>query len=214
MGQARGQAGRQASVRAACAKAAGALANNRGIVGIILAAAAAEAAILAAWDIVLATTIATFFSVVVAPSWYFLKTKIREKSDNRMASANVRRELEDDLRSLDRSVFRDNAMSFSEGGITVYFMNRELNHDFYDSLKSSGLLNFLGRDAQQPIQSTYRKIKAHNAYLAEALSIARKKNNPYPKEAFHLFVWLDTIERDLKRDIPKIVEDLRERFGP
>ncbi len=44
-------------------------------------------------------------------------------------------------------------------------MNRDLNHDFYDSLIFSGQINFLEPSLQQQVQDTFKRIKKHNEYL-------------------------------------------------
>ncbi|ABK76970.1 hypothetical protein CENSYa_0334 [Cenarchaeum symbiosum A] len=45
-------------------------------------------------------------------------------------------------------------------------MPMAFNHDFYDSMISSGMINFLEPQLQQSIQNLFRIIKSHNNYLS------------------------------------------------
>ena len=52
-----------------------------------------------------------------------------------------------------------------EGGKKYLFINRMLNHDFYDSLVFSGKINFLPTELQQKTQDIFQMIKDHNLFI-------------------------------------------------
>lgn len=108
----------------------------------------------------------TSVAVVLAPFVYFLKTKHNENSERTRASRNLHTELDNTLSALDE---KSHPNSFKvaefEDGKKYYFMNRMLNHDFYDSLVFSGKINFLPTVIQQKTQDVFQLIKDHNSFI-------------------------------------------------
>lgn len=93
----------------------------------------------------------TSVTVALAPFVYFLKVKHNENSERTRASRNLYAELDNTLDALDEKSYPDNLkMVEFEGGQKYYFMNRMLNHDFYDSLVFSGGINFLREYSSRP----------------------------------------------------------------
>lgn len=105
-------------------------------------------------------------TVALAPFVYFLKTKHNENSERTRASRNLYAELDNTLGALDEKSHPDNfkVVEF-EDGKECYFMNRMLNHDFYDSLVFSGRINFLPTEIQQQTQDAFQLIKDHNSFI-------------------------------------------------
>ena len=105
-------------------------------------------------------SLATVIAVVIATKKHFAdmsrmkkEQHQRETAERKRASENIDRELEDALNALDRNRNKDEALSFeTKDGREIFFMNRNLNHDFYDSLIFSGKINFLKPMLQQRIQ--------------------------------------------------------------
>ena len=159
----------------------------------------------------------TSVTVVLAPFVYFLKTKHSEYSERTRASRNLYIELNNTLDALDEKSYPD---SFSvvefEGGQKYYFMNRMLNHDFYDSLVFSGKINFLPTEIQQKTQDAFQLIKDHNSFIRSIRNIEDRagpdedinsKTKRYYKE-------LDRVEADLldKNGIPLLKTKLEKEF--
>lgn len=98
-------------------------------------------------------SIVTILSLGIAPFVYFWKKNLDEKSERKRASENLYIELNDALDGSDASK-HDDLKIIKTKDKKLAFMNRRLNHDFYDSLVSSGKINFLTSELQQPIQDT------------------------------------------------------------
>ena len=158
--------------------------------------------------------IVTIFSLIISPVVYFIKRWSNERSERRRASGNICRELKDTLEALEDKKFTYDALSFkTSDDKEVFFMNRFLNHDFYDSLISSGKINFLEPDLQQQIQSIFKRIKKHNEYLSLAEKIMVGKPEQIPKEIYEYYIWMDGIEEVLSKDIPIMIKRLEVKFG-
>ena len=96
----------------------------------------------------------------------------------------------------------------------VYFMNRSLNHDFYDSLVFSGKINFLPPDIQQPIQDTFQKIKDHNLFLSRIREIEDDASvgEDISRKTMRYYEMLGKIEDELLSDIPIVKGKLGREF--
>ena len=110
--------------------------------------------------------VATILTVLVSAYKHF-----KDKNNEKMrASQNLHLELDDTLRSLDYDKSPEDFCRVDAHGRAekkfLYFMSKFLNHDFYDSLISSGRINFLEPALQQPMQNIYKRIKMHNEFLA------------------------------------------------
>ena len=131
------------------------------------------------------TSVVTVTSLVLAPAIYFWKKQQDEKNERSQASKNLYTELNDTLDALDEHVYGKNFIMVQITDIKkVYFMNRALNHDFYDSLVFSGKINFLPPEIQQLTQDTFQKIKDHNFFIRKIREIeesARVDEDIFPK---------------------------------
>lgn len=157
--------------------------------------------------------VATIITVFVSAYKHF-----KDKDNEKMrASQNLYFELGDTLRSLDYDKFPDDFGHVDvEGGAekkTLYFMSKSLNHDFYDSLISSGRINFLEPDLQQPIQNIFKRIKMHNEFLAITKRMRDQHiDGSVPKQAYQYYEWMDEHEVYLSREIPGMMKKLQQHF--
>ena len=90
-------------------------------------------------------------------------------------------------------------------------MNRSLNHDFYDSLISSGKINYLEPRLQQPVQDIFKRIKMHNEFL-DIVIHTTNQDNFVPKNTYKYYDWMDESEVILKKEIPIMLQNLKEHF--
>ena len=97
----------------------------------------------------------------------------------------------------------------------VYFMNRALNHDFYDSLIFSGKINFLPTTIQQPAQDTFQKIKDHNSLIRKIRDMEDDANmdEDISKKTDRYYEMLSKVEEELLDNIPTVKEKLEEEFN-
>lgn len=160
-----------------------------------------------------AAAVATIITVFISAYKHF-----KDKDNEKMrASQNLYLELGDTLRSLD---YDKSPEDFGRVDLedpaerrTMYFMSRSLNHDFYDSLISSGKINFLEPDLQQPIQNIFKRIKMHNEFLATTKRMQdQQADDSVPEQAYPYYEWMDEHEVYLSREIPPMMEKLRQHF--
>lgn len=159
-------------------------------------------------------SLVTIISLAVAPIAYFVLRWHKDSSERKRASKNLFVELNDALDGLDETKYKDLKKVTLADGTEAHFMNRALNHDFYDSLISSGRINFLKPELQQPIQDTFQRIKDHNAFLQKIREI---EDNTDPKEDIssktnRYYKILNDIEIRLLDEIPKMKEKLKNEF--
>ena len=154
----------------------------------------------------LASTV-TVVSLISAPIWYFIKKSMDAADERRRASDNLISELEDTLRGLDPET-NDNMREIKLDSRLVYFMSRMFNHDFYDSLVSSGGINFVDRSIQQPIQDVYHNIRDHNEYLQKIRRI-QEGTESVSKRAGQYYLMLEAIEAKLLDAIPRTIKKLK-----
>ena len=158
-------------------------------------------------------SVATIITIFVSAYKYF-----KDKNNEKMrASQNLYLELKDTLRSLDFKEFPDDFCHVDikdhVGEKTLYFMRRSLNHDFYDSLISSGKINFLEPSLQQPIQDIFKRIKMHNEFLTTTIHMFDQEiNNLVPKKAYPYYEWMDKNEVYLNKAIPDMTKKLQQHF--
>ena len=167
-------------------------------------------------------SLATIATVLVSAIKYF---KARN-DDKKRASRNLYLELKDTLESLEYKGHEDefyhveikipekkDGKYVGEKDFTAYFMNRDLNHDFYDSLIFSGQINFLEPKLQQQVQDTFKRIKNHNKYLHITKNMGEEdENNTIPRKSYSYYHLLDKDECRLKEEIPEIMKQLQEYF--
>ena len=73
------------------------------------------------------------------------------------APAGICIELRDTLDGLNRDTHPEDAMSFGTGdGQNMFFVNRILNHDFYDGLICSGRISLLKPDLNRGYETSLR----------------------------------------------------------
>lgn len=156
--------------------------------------------------------VATILTVFVSAYRHF-KDKNNEKT---RSSRNLYLELRDTLTSLDYDKFPDDfchiEITENKNKRIVYFMNRSLNHDFYDSLIFSGKNNFLEPNLQQLIQDIFKRIKMHNQFI-EITRHMKEEQSDYsvPKKAYY-YEWMDENEVRLKKEIPEMLSRLEQHF--
>lgn len=158
-------------------------------------------------------SIATTSVIIVSVIKYF---KNRNK-DRKQASKNLYLELKDTLNSLDGQKHKSDSYSVNiknEKGedAEVYFINRDFNHDVYDSMVFSGRINLLEPELQQPIQDIFKRIKMHNKFLAATREMGTLED-PVPKESHPYYEWMDKNEIRLKGEIERMLGKLRGSFN-
>lgn len=168
-------------------------------------------------------SLATIIAVIVAPVKYFNDVRKREEEKRRKEedersriSRNLYGELHDALDGLDE---KKHAADFKVLQMTqkkdVYFMNRFLNHDIYDSLINSGKINFLTYELQQEVQDIFSMIKRHNYYLTLTSEI-QDREKAVTESVYAYYETMDKYERQLLEDIPDVMAKLKKdfRFDP
>ena len=159
-------------------------------------------------------SLVTIISLAVAPVVYFAQKWHGGSSERKRASKNLFVELNDALDGLDETKHTDLKKVTLQDGSEVYFMNRALNHDFYDSLISSGNINFLKPELQQPIQDIFQRIKDHNFFLRKVRDIEdyTNPNEDIFSKTSRYYKILGDSEIILLEKIPKIKEKLKHEF--
>lgn len=167
-------------------------------------------------DFILSKTesIITIGSLGIAPAWYLWKRNKEQKAERKQASENIYRELEDTEESLDGDLYKEYAIQVKDSnGKEIYYMNRKLNNDFYDSLIYSGKINYLKPELQQQVQNIFSRIKDHNKFLELVRTMQdATPDNSIPEKAFKYYEWLDLNEVILLKDIPLMKKKLKEEF--
>jgi len=157
----------------------------------------------------------TFLSILASLVGYFLKKDRDEKNERKKASKSLHIELDDTLEALQ---YENHPRQFTgiilKDNTEAQFMNRALNHDFYDSMIFSGKINFLSSKIYQETQDIFQKIKDHNFYIRKIRDI---EDNAYLHEDLLLkteryYRKLEATENELKTEIPKLKEKLKEKF--
>ncbi len=159
-------------------------------------------------------SLVTIISLAVAPVVYFVQKWYGGSSERKRASKNLFVELNDALDGLDETKHTDLKKVTLQDGSEVYFINRALNHDFYDSLISSGNINFLKPELQQPIQDIFQRIKDHNFFLRKVRDIedCANPNEDISSKTSRYYKILGDSEIILLEEIPKIKEKLKHEF--
>ncbi len=159
-------------------------------------------------------TVAAWVAILTVPTSavYYFSNK---DSHRRRTSKSLYIELEDTLKSLDHEKHEKESYNVeitnAKGGKeTVFFMNRILNHDIYDSLIFSGWINFLEPKLQQMVQDTFKRIKTHNKHLEAVGDIQNDQLDEIPQNSISTyFEWMSNNEFRLKKEIPEIMENLK-----
>ncbi|ABK76954.1 hypothetical protein CENSYa_0318 [Cenarchaeum symbiosum A] len=167
------------------------------------------------WVALIVSTLAaigTIVTVVISAYKYFGK----KNAEKIRSIQNLYCELNDTLKGLDILKYPHNVLSMkidvSAGNEKIaYFMNRSLNHDFYDSLISSGAIYLLDQDIQQTIQHIFRLIKTHNNYLEIAMRMLRQPQ-PVMEEIWPYVYWLEQNQPRITMIIREVMDKLEERF--
>lgn len=167
-------------------------------------------------------SLVTILSLVGIPFAYFAnqdkkdKEKKQDAKDERTrASRNLYGELKDALDALDDDKHQEDSTKVSiKGKKDVYFMNRFMNHDVYDSLISSGKINFLKYELQQEVQDIFKQIKYHNHYLTYIKEFQDVKENKSVEEfTYRYYALMESYELSLLIEIPDMMKKLHEEFG-
>lgn len=164
------------------------------------------------WDFTV--NVATLVPLVIAPIAYFVKRFLEKRSHNRLVSRNLYGELQDGLNTLTKHKLTSRYYSNQK----YEFLAKYLNHDIYDSLITSGQINFLDYELQQKVQDVFTKIKDHNRYLNKLITLEEEieKNDAHHENITPIIVkycnLLIKFEGDIKKTIPSITDGLKSRF--
>ncbi len=164
--------------------------------------------------------IGTLIALVIAPVKYFNDVRIREKERRQKEKDELSRitrnlygELNDGKEGLDEKIYQNDLKVMKmQGKNDVYFMNRFLNHDIYDSLVNSGQINFLTYELQQEMQNIFNMIKNHNYYL-RLTSELKDKEKEISESSYSYYETLDNYEKILLKSIPDMMDRLKKYFG-
>ena len=144
---------------------------------------------------------------------YLLKKRQDREDEKKYISRNLHAELKDALDCLDyekykecncRIEFDENTATGKNKTKVISFINRNFNHDIYDSLIGSGKINFLDCELQQKIQDIFKRIKEHNYYL----KYTNKLDDATDAKYIPFFKWMEDSENELLRTIPDILKRL------
>ena len=154
--------------------------------------------------------VATALSLILAPGIYFLQKAHDRRDERSRASGSLYLELDDALNGLDENNHNDLREVEIENR-HIYFMNRLLNHGFYDSLISSGKITFIRPELQQPIQDTFQCIIGRNETLYRIREL--QVSGAQAESAHPLFESLAEYEEYLINNIPSIMRELEKEYG-
>ena len=154
--------------------------------------------------------VATALSLILAPGIYFLQKAHDRRDERSRASGSLYLELNDALNGLDEKNHGDLRRVWIENS-PIYYMNRLLNHGFYDSLISSGKITFIRPELQQPIQDTFQNIIARNKTLYKIREL--KESGAQAKLAHPHYERLAEYEEYLINNIPSIMRELEMEYG-
>ena len=193
--------------------------HNTVIVFVILIGIAITLIALTNWDYMWQdeflgkwASVITIISIVASPSGYFWIRYQNKREEQDRASRNLYGELKDALDGLDDQKYSDNAVTITFAkDDPIFFMNREFNHDIYDSLVNSGKINFLTYAVQQGIQDTFRRLKQHNRYISLFMDMTNDQKDP--KKHRMQLQWMESTERKLLKDIPQLMKKLEKDFN-
>ena len=156
--------------------------------------------------------IVTILSLVITPVLYFVKRWYESQAERRRVSQNFYLELGDTRDVLDTEKSGDLRVVRLSSDETVYFMNRKLNHDFYDSLVFSGKINFVKPELQQRVQDVFHHIKDHNFCLhrIHELEDLTSGNTTNILEYYRMLGEADYL---LRTRIPELVDEFKSEYG-
>ncbi len=159
--------------------------------------------------------VVTILSLGISSILYFVKRWHDTSTEKRRASKNLYTELDDALDGLDEKIYTNDLRKIKLNDKDyAYFMNRRLNHDFYDSLIFSGKINFLKSELQQSVQDIFQIIKDHNFYLKKIRDIEdnARVGDDISSITKRYYEQLDKDEKSLLERIPKMKEKLKKEF--
>ena len=154
--------------------------------------------------------VATALSLILAPGIYFLQKAHDRRDERSRASGSLYLELDDALNGLDENK-QDDLREVELKNHHIYFMNRILNHGFYDSLISSGKITFIRPELQQPIQDTFQHIIGRNETLYKIREL--EESGAQAESAHPHYESLARYEEYLINSIPKIMRELEKEYG-
>ena len=156
------------------------------------------------------TIAATALSLILAPVIYFLQKAHDRRDERGRASSSLYLELDDALNGLDERK-HDDLLMVETKNRNVYFMNRLLNHGFYDSLISSGKITFIRPELHQPIQDTFQHIIGRNETLHKIREL--QESGAQAESAHPHYESLEEYEEYLIDNIPNIMRELEKEYG-
>ncbi len=165
-------------------------------------------------------SVVTILSLILSPIFYFAKTYYDTYKENTRASRNLHTELEDTMMCFggtgsDGKKHSDFKKITLLNGKEAIFTNRNLNHDFYDSLVLSGKINYLDDKLQQDVENIFLSIKNHNGLIDRIREIEDREISEcmIQTKTDRYYTLLHKVEEELVRDIPKIMDKLENEFG-
>ena len=153
---------------------------------------------------------ATALSLMATPTYYFVQKWLNNRDERERASGSLYLELDDALSGLDEKQHSD-LITVETDNRRVYFMNRLLNHDFYDSLVSSGKITFVRPELQQPIQDTFQRIKDRNRTLYKLQELW--ESGVRRSMAYVHYESLEEYEEYLIKNIPMVMSELKKEYN-
>lgn len=153
---------------------------------------------------------ATALSLMATPTYYFVQKWLNNRDERERASGSLHLELDDALSGLDEKQHSD-LITVETDNRRVYFMNRLLNHDFYDSLVSSGKITFVRPELQQPIQDTFQRIKDRNRTLYKLQELW--ESGVRRSMAYVHYESLEEYEEYLIKNIPMVMSELKKEYN-
>lgn len=157
-------------------------------------------------------SIATILSLTLVPLLYFLNWF----DERTRISRNLYGELKDTLDTLESRkhpgypVMKVEVETDDGQKHTHTYTNRFFNHDVYDSLVSSGKINFLKYELQQIVQNIFKMIKQHNEYLSTIMDVCDHASSKTSLASYYAI--MDEYEQDLMGQIPNILIKLEKEF--
>lgn len=153
---------------------------------------------------------ATALSLILAPGIYFLQKAYDRRDERSRASNSLYLELDDALNGPDEKN-HDDLRRVRIKNRHIYFMNRLLNHGFYDSLISSGKITFVRPELQQPIQDTFQHIISRNEILYKIREL--QESGAQADSAYPHYKSLAGYEEYLINNIPNLMHELKKEYG-
>lgn len=141
-----------------------------------------------------------FSLMIVGAIVFFYEYKTR-KTDSKEICQKIYGELKDGIESLDGTLDRK-TIQHEINGKKINYKHIYMNHKVFDGYVNSGDFNQIHHELQQPIQDIYGKISIHDEFVKKAVDC------PIDDD----ILILNQYEKELKKEIPPIMEKLKNYF--